>query len=451
MNEELLRTFIIPFLLEEVKRASEELHQPVYIVGGYVRDLLLGRGQKDIDLVTVGSGIELAEKVAQKLGVEVNIFKNFGTAMLKYNGIELEFVSTKNEVKGGSRNPIITNGTLEDNLSRRDFTINSMAINIQTGDLIDLFGGRKDIEQKVLKTPIDPNITFGDDPLRMMRAVRFAMQLGFEIDKPVLEAMQKNAGLIGTIAKERIVAELNKIIEAKKPSIGFKILFDTGILHHILHEVASTQRELHPFVGNYFHHTLQVLDNIAQASDNLWLRWAVLLHAIEDVDEQKIFNIFKRLTLPLDEKLEYVQKIVRLQKSVSRIQEGIIEGAVRRILFEAGNDIDDIITFCKCNISTFDIRELELHFKKFEYIKNRIGKIEDADKLKNWQDPISGEVIMKTFNLNPCPQIGMIKKAIREAIIDGHIKNDYQDALWFMKHYVKNHLNHGQLWEYIKE
>jgi len=449
-----------------IQDAAEELHQPVYVVGGYVRNLFLDRRQnKDIDFVTVGSGIELAKKVAQKLEVGVNIFKNFGTAMLKYGDIELEFVGARKEsYRENSRKPIVENGTLEDDLTRRDFTINALAINLKTGELVDIFQGKTHLEQKILKTPTDADITFSDDPLRMMRAARFATQLGFDIDELVVQAMQKNAERIHIVSMERIIVELNKIIEAKKPSIGFKILFNTGILHHIFPELVRLQgveKVENVAHKDNFYHTLQVLDNVAQVSNNLWLRWVALLHDIakpdtkkfierqgwtfhghEELGARKVPKIFKRLKLPLDERMQYVQKLVRLHaRPIALVEENVTDSAVRRLLFDAGNDIDDLITFCKCDITTRDKRKLEQYLKNFEYVEKRLAEVEEADKLRNWQPPVSGEIIMQTFGLKPCPQIGIIKNAIREAILEGLIKNDYQEAYNFMIAFAERELN----------
>jgi putative nucleotidyltransferase with HDIG domain len=452
-------------IFEIIQTVASELKQPVYVVGGYVRDLFLQREKKDIDFVTVGNGIDLAQKVAQKLGVQVHIFKNFGTAMLKYQDLELEFVGARKEsYRSQSRKPIVENGTLEDDLTRRDFTINALAINLETNELIDLFNGKIDLEQKILKTPTDANITFSDDPLRMMRAARFATQLEFDIEETVLQAMKNNAERIHIVSMERIIVELNKIIESKKPSIGFKNLFNTGILDHIFPELVRLQgveKIENTAHKDNFYHTLQVLDNVAQISNNLWLRWVALLHDIakpdtkkfiegqgwtfhghEELGARKIPKIFKRLKLPLDERMQYVQKLVRLHaRPIALVEENVTDSAVRRLLFDAGNDIDDLITFCKCDITTRDKRKLEQYLKNFEYVEKRIQEVEESDKLRNWQPPISGEVIMKTFGLKPCAHIGTIKNAIREAILEGTIKNDYEEAYKFMIEFAKKELN----------
>lgn len=453
-------------IFEIVQQAASELNQPVYVVGGYVRDLFLNRNlNKDIDFVTVGSGIELAKKVAEKLNTGVNLFKNFGTAMLKYQDLELEFVGARKEsYRTESRKPIVENGTLQDDLTRRDFTINALAIDLKTHELIDLFDGKTHLQQKILITPTDANITFSDDPLRMMRAARFATQLEFEIQESVLQAMKHNAERIHIVSMERIIVELNKIIEANKPSIGFKHLFNTGILQHIFPELVRLQGI--EKVGDIahkdnFYHTLQVLDNVAQVSDNLWLRWVALLHDIakpdtkkfiegqgwtfhghEELGARKVPKIFRRLKLPLDERMQYVQKLVRLHaRPIALVEENVTDSAVRRLLFEAGNDIDDLITFCKCDITTRDKRKLEQYLKNFEYVEKRIQEVEQADKLRNWQPPISGEIIMQTFGLKPCAHIGTIKNAIREAILEGTIKNDYDEAYTFMLEFAKKELN----------
>lgn len=450
-----------------IQHCAEELGQPVYVVGGYVRDKLLQRESKskDIDFVTVGNGIELAKNVAQKLKAKVNIFKNFGTAMLNYENLELEFVGARKEsYRTNSRKPIVENGTLEDDLTRRDFTINALAIDLKTNQMIDLFGGQEHLKQKVIITPTDPNITFSDDPLRMMRAARFAAQLEFKIDEQVIKAMKHNAERINIVAMERTLVELNKIIEAKQPSIGFKYLFDTGILHHIFPELVRLQG-VETMNGishkDNFYHTLQVLDNVAKVSDNLWLRWVALLHDIakpdtkkftaeqgwtfhghEELGAKKVPKIFKRLKLPLDERMLYVQKLVRLHaRPIALVEENVTDSAVRRLLFDAGNDIDDLITFCKCDITTRDKRKIEQYLNNFEYVQKRIAEVEERDKLRNWQPPISGEIIMKTFKLKPSTQIGIIKNAIREAILDGKIKNNYEEAYNFMIEFAKKELN----------
>lgn len=452
-------------IFEIIQTTASELNQPVYIVGGYVRDILLKREKKDMDFVTVGSGIDLANRVAQKLGVHVNIFTNFGTAMLKYEDLELEFVGARKEsYRKESRKPIVENGTLEDDLTRRDFTINALAIDLKTRELIDLFDGKTHLKEKILKTPTDANITFSDDPLRMTRAARFAAQLEFDIEESALNAMKNNAERINIVSMERIIVELNKIIMAGKPSVGFKHLFNTGILEHIFPELVRLQGV--EKIGNTahkdnFYHTLQVLDNVAQVSNNLWLRWVALLHDIakpdtkkfiqgqgwtfhghEELGARKVPKIFKRLKLPLDERMEYVQKLVRLHaRPIALVEENVTDSAVRRLLFDAGNDIDDLIVFCKCDITTRDKRKLEQYLKNFEYVEKRIQEVEETDKLRNWQPPISGEIIMKTFGLKPCAHVGTIKNAIREAILEGTIKNDYNEAYNFMIDFARKELD----------
>ncbi|MCS7029362.1 MAG: CCA tRNA nucleotidyltransferase [Bacteroidia bacterium] len=452
-------------IFKTIQAIAEELKQPVYVVGGYVRDIFLGRENKDIDFVTVGSGIELAQKVAEKLNVPVHIYKNFGTAMLKYQGLEIEFVGARKEsYRRESRKPIVENGTLQDDLTRRDFTINAMAIDLKTRELIDLFEGKKHLEQKILKTPTDAHVTFSDDPLRMMRAARFAAQLSFEIDSQVLDAMKQNAERINIVSMERIIVEFNKIMEAPKPSIGIKYLYDTGILHYIFPELVRLQgvEEVNGITHkDNFYHTLQVLDNVARVSNNLWLRWVALLHDIakpdtkrfiqgqgwtfhghEELGAKKVPKIFKRLKLPLDDRMEYVQKLVRLHaRPIALVEEHVTDSAVRRLLFEAGNDIDDLMTFCKADITTRDKKKLSQYLKNFELVQKRLQEVEQADKIRNWQPPISGEIIMQTFNLKPGPQVGIIKNAIREAILEGHIKNDYQEAYNFMIEFAKKELN----------
>ncbi|MCS7075255.1 MAG: CCA tRNA nucleotidyltransferase [Bacteroidia bacterium] len=448
-----------------IKNSAKELGQPVYVVGGYVRDSFLKRENKDIDFVTVGSGIKLAQKVAQKLNVNANIYKNFGTAMLKYDGLEMEFVGARKEsYRKDSRKPIVEDGTLEDDLSRRDFTINAMAIDLETHQLIDFFEGKKHLEQKILKTPTDAHITFSDDPLRMMRAARFATQLNFTIDPSVLDAMKANAHRIEIVSMDRIIVEFNKILETSKPSIGIRYLYDTGILNYIFPELVRLKgvEKVNGIAHkDNFYHTLQVLDNVAKTTKNFWLRWVALLHDIakpetkkfiegqgwtfhghEELGARKVPKIFRRLKLPLDERMEYVQKLVRLHaRPIALVEENVTDSAVRRLLFEAGNDIDDLITFCKADITTRDKNKLSQYLKNFEYVERRLQEVEQADRLRNWQPPISGEIIMQTFNLKPSPQIGIIKNAIREAILEGQIKNDYQEAYNFMIEFAKKELN----------
>ena len=443
-----------------ISEAATELDSPAYVVGGYVRDRLLARPSKDLDIVCVGNGIELANLVGARLRprARVTVYKRFGTAMLKHQGIEIEFVGARKEsYRSDSRKPLVEAGTLEDDQNRRDFTINALAISLNDrnyGAIIDPFNGLEHLEQKLLKTPLEPGKTFSDDPLRMLRGIRFAAQLGFRIDPETYAAMAQHKDRINIISWERIATELNKMLLTHQPSVAFKLLFDTGLLQIVLPELADLQgvdvRDGVRHKDN-FYHTLKVVDNLARRSDALWLRWAALLHDIgkartkrfspergwtfdahDAVGANMVPKIFKRLRLSLDE-MKYVQKLVALhQRPIALTSEEISDSAVRRILFEAGEDIDDLLLLCESDITSRNSARVARYLENYERLRTRMAEIEEQDHLRNWQPPISGEVIMETFGLPPSREVGIIKNAIREAILDGAIPNDYQKAYEYM-------------------
>lgn len=446
---------------EYISQASESLQVETYVIGGYVRDFLLDRDKpKDIDIVAVGSGIDLANKVADLLpfNPKVQVFKTYGTAMLKIKDLEIEFVGARKEsYVEHSRNPLVDRGTLQDDQNRRDFTINAMAISLNSSDygsLLDPFDGIKDLQDKIIRTPLDPDITFSDDPLRMMRAIRFSSQLGFEIEAKSLESIKRNAKRIKIVSKERVVDELHKIMLSHKPSIGLKLLSQTGLLPFILPELADL-KGVEQIKGqkhkDNFYHTLQVVDNIAEHTDNLWLRWAALLHDIgkaptkkfdkklgwtfhghEFVGSKMVKKIFIRLKMPLNEKMKYVQKIVMMSSRPVIIADNVTDSAVRRLVFDAGDDLDDLMTHCEADITTKNKDKERQYLNNFALVRQKIREVEARDHVRNFQPPISGELIMETFNLQPCREIGIIKDAIKEAILEGEIANDYEEAFNFM-------------------
>lgn len=455
------------------KTISTEFGIKCYAVGGYVRDIQLQRPCKDIDIVVIGSGIEFAKQVAKKLNpkLKVNYFENFGTAQFIYEGIDYEFVGARKEsYLRDSRKPIVEDGTFEDDIARRDFTINALAISLNEenyGELIDFFHGMSDLEAKIIQTPLDPDITFSDDPLRMMRAVRFASQLGFTIEEKSFEAIQRNAARLEIISKERIHVELNKILLSPKPSIGLDLMFKAGLLPYVMPELLLLHGvELYKGKGHKdnFYHTLQVVDNVAEKSDNLWLRWGALLHDIakpqtkafseengwsfhghEVLGTRMAVTIFKHLKLPLDKPLEYVRKMIFLHlRPIALTKEEITDSAVRRLLFEAGDDIDDLLILCHSDITSKNEAKVARYIANLEKLKLKIKEVEERDHIKNFQPPITGEIIMETYDLKPSRVIGDIKNHIKEAILDGVIRNNYEEAFALMQEIAPNYIYNEQ-------
>lgn len=454
-------------IFHTIGEIADNISRPCYVVGGYVRDIFLNRTSKDIDFVTIGSGIEVAETVAKSLGKEstLTVFRNFGTAQVKYNGLELEFVGARREsYQRDSRKPIIEDGTLEDDQRRRDFTINAMAICINAGSyatLIDPFDGMGDLKLKIIRTPLNPDITFSDDPLRMMRAIRFATQLNFDIYPETFEAIKKNRERISIISRERIIDELDKIIKSNTPSRGFLLLSACGLLPLIFPELEAL-KGIETVKGrghkDNFYHTLQVLDNVAAKSDNKWLRWGALMHDIAKpvtkrydpklgwtfhnhnfIGEKMVPRIFKKMMLPLNDKMKYVQKLVGLHmRPIALVEEEVTDSAIRRLLFDAGDDIDDLMTLCEADITSKNQEKVQRYIENFALVRRKLVEIEEKDRIRNFQPPVSGEDIMQTFNLPPSRPVGEIKEAIKNAILDGIIPNEYNSAYDYMLSVAKS-------------
>jgi len=441
---------------DKIKELADKESLEVYVIGGFVRDYILNRNSKDIDIVIVGNGIDFAQKLAHSINpkINVNVYKNFGTAMFKHEDNIYEFVGARKEsYQRNSRKPIVENGTLNDDQNRRDFTINALAISMNKanyGQIIDPFNGIDDLNNKIIRTPLDPNITFSDDPLRMMRAIRFASQLNFTIEENSLNAIKSNKERIKIISEERIIDELNKIIMSAKPSIGFSLLFETGLLEIIFPELFSmsgidSQNEIAH--KDNFWHTIKVLDNIAEKTDNLWLRWAALLHDIGKPRTKKFINntwtfhghqivgakmipgIFRRMRLPMNDKMKYVRKLVEMHhRPISLANEPITDSAVRRIIFEAGEEIDDLMTLAESDITTQIEQKQKRFLKNFKELRKRIDQVKENDFIRNWQPPIDGNEIMKLLNLPPSQLVGELKDALKDAILDGKIENTYEAA-----------------------
>jgi poly(A) polymerase len=456
-----LKQFLQHKIFKIIKGIIANDSLPTYVIGGYVRDSLMGRQSKDIDIVVVGSGIELARKVAKEIGpgTTLSLFKSFGTAMLKFEDSEIEFVGARKEsYRRESRKPIVENGTLEDDQSRRDFTINTLAIGLheeQYGQLLDPFNGLNDIKNKIIRTPLNPDITFSDDPLRMLRAIRFASQLDFEIEKGTFDAIRRNKERTGILSRERITEEMNKILASPKPSEGFRLLEDSGLLELVfpeLHSLKGVQDQEGIRHKDNFDHTIKVLDNISRKTDDLWLRWAALLHDIgkpvtkrfdpsagwtfhghEYIGSKMIESVFRKYKLPLNEKMKYVQKLVLLHlRPIGLAEDQVTDSAIRRLVYDAGDDINDLMMLCEADITSKNKLTIKRHLENFRIVREKIKELEEKDSIRNFQPPITGDLIMKTFGLTPSEPVGVIKNAIKDAILDGVIQNNYEEAYEFM-------------------
>lgn len=449
-----------------ISRIVDTMGVEAYVIGGYVRDYYLGRRCTDIDVVVVGSGIEVARALAREVGTNVTVFKRFGTAMLHADGLEVEFVGARKEsYSPDSRKPAVEEGTLRDDQLRRDFTINALAWSLNGatfGQLVDPFGGMADLEACIIRTPCDPDVTFSDDPLRMMRAVRFATQLGFDIAPETFEAIERHRERIGIVSRERIITEINKMVASPVPSIGFDLMDRTGLLPLVFPELSRLKgverRGVHTHKDNFVH-TLMVLDNVARQSDNLWLRWAAILHDIgkpatkaylpavgwtfhghEVVGARMVPEIFRRMKLPLNEHMKYVRKLVSLHlRPIILSEDAVTDSAVRRLLFEAGDDIDDLMTLCEADITSGDERKVKRYLKNFAIVRRKLREIEEKDRVRNFQPPVTGELIMATYGIPPGRVVGEIKEEIKEAILDGRIANDYDQAYAMMEKLARQH------------
>jgi putative nucleotidyltransferase with HDIG domain len=461
MQKQLFKEAISSEIFSVISKASKQIQIDSYVIGGFVRDFFLKRGNaKDIDIVAIGSGIDLALATSKLLPnkPKVQVFKTYGTAMLRYKDVEIEFVGARKEsYSQDSRNPDVIEGTLKDDQNRRDFTINALALSLNEanyGELLDPFNGIEDLKNKIIKTPLNPDTTYSDDPLRMLRAIRFASQLNFKIEKDSLSAISKNSKRLQIITRERIVDELNKIMLSSKPSIGFLLLEETKLLVQILPElidlkgVEEVEGQKHK---DNFYHTLEVVDNISENTNDVWLRWAALLHDIgkaptkkfskkvgwtfhahEFVGSKMVYKLFKRLKMPLNNKMKFVQKMVLLSSRPIVLASEVTDSAIRRLVFDAGDDMNSLMILCEADITTKNAKKFKRYHKNFELVRKKIKQVEERDKVRNFQPPVSGEEIMQAFNLKPCKEIGQIKEAIKEAILDGKIPNEHQASYDFM-------------------